>query len=237
MLGIIGAMVPEVAALTQAMTDPEVTRRAGMMFYRGTIDGKECVVVQSGIGKVNAAMCAQILADLFPVTAIVNTGVAGSLDASLNIGDAVVASDAVQHDMDTSHFGDPIGQIPGMDVYAFPADERLAALALKAAEEAVPEMTVRRGRVVSGDQFISSSEKKAWLTEVFGASCTEMEGAAVAHAAYRNGLPWLVIRAISDKADDSAEMDYPSFLALASERQTRWTRQLIRLYEPAGREA
>ena len=231
MLGIIGAMVPEVEALTAVMEETEVTRKAGMAFYRGKIEGRECVVVQSGIGKVNAAMCAQILCDLFPVTAIVNTGVAGSLDPSLDIGDAVVASDAVQHDMDTSHFGDPIGQIPGLDVFAFPADDRLADLAMEAAKEAVPEMTVRRGRIVSGDQFICTSDKKDWLVKTFGASCTEMEGAAVAQAAYRNGVPWLIIRAISDKADDSAEMDYPTFLAMAAARQTAWTKELIRRYE------
>ena len=232
MLGIIGAMTAEVEALTSVMTEEKLTAKAGMTFYEGKIDGRQCVVVQSGIGKVNAAMCAQILADLFPVTAIVNTGVAGSLDAALDIGDAVVATDAVQHDMDTSHLGDPVGQIPGLPVYAFPADENLAALALAAAKTVVPEMTVRRGRVVSGDQFICTSEKKDWLVKTFGASCAEMEGAAVAQAAWRNHLPWLVIRAISDKADDSAEMDYPSFVTMAAARQTAWTRELIRLYEP-----
>lgn len=230
MLGIIGAMKDEVAQLKEAMSGVEISMVAGMEFYKGTIGGKEVVVVQSGIGKVNAAVCAQALIDRYGVDGIVNTGIAGSLKAEINIGDMVLSTDAVQHDVDATIFGDPAGQIPNMEVFSFVADERLRSLAKQCCQQVNPELGVFEGRVVSGDQFVSSREKKEWLEETFGGYCTEMEGAAIAHASYLNKVPFLIVRAISDKADDSAQMDYPEFERQAILHSTRLTKALIQAW-------
>ncbi len=215
MIGIIGAMEEEVAKLTSQMENVTVTRRASMDFYQGTLNGREAVIVRSGIGKVNAGICAQILADLFQVDMFINTGIAGSLDAKIDIGDIVLSSDSLQHDMDAVAFGYEPGVIPRMETSVFPADERLTALAKAACEKVNPEIHVFIGRVVSGDQFIADDAKKQYLLKQFHPMCTEMEGAAIAQAAYLNGIPYLIIRAISDKADGSAHMDYPAFEAAA----------------------
>lgn len=231
MLGIIGAMDEEVARLKEQMEDAQVQTWAGMEFYRGRINGKEAVVVRSGIGKVNAAVCAQILADRYEVSAIVNTGIAGSLDGKIDIGDIVLSTDALQHDMDATNFGYPLGQIPRMEVLSFQADRRLLELARVCCKEVNPDIHVYEGRVVSGDQFVSSQEKKEWLIRNFKGSCTEMEGAAIAQAAYLNGIPFLIIRAISDKADNSATMDYPAFEAQAIDHSVNLMLEMIRRYE------
>lgn len=217
MLGIIGAMDQEVAKLKEVMTDVKVQKIATWEFYEGKLNGADVVVVKAGIGKVNAACCTQSLIDHFPVKWVVNTGIAGSLQAKIDIGDIVLATDAVEHDMEVSVFGYEPGHVPGMETLAFPMDEALRKIAKEACEKVNPEISVYEGRVVTGDQFISSKEKKQWLTDTFAGYCTEMEGGAIAHAAYLNNVPCLVVRAISDKADDSAEMDYPTFEAKAIE--------------------
>ncbi|HCD42838.1 MAG TPA: 5'-methylthioadenosine/adenosylhomocysteine nucleosidase [Lachnoclostridium sp.] len=211
MLGIIGAMDVEVAEVKKTMDNVTVETIAAMDFYRGILKGKEAVVVRSGIGKVNAAVCTQILADHYHVTAVINTGIAGSLKNEINIGDVVLSTDTVHHDMDATGFGYPAGQIPQMKEFAFRADERLRNLAEECCREVNPDIGVFTGRVVSGDQFISDRVKKQWISQTFGGFCTEMEGAAIAQAAYLNHIPFLIIRAISDKADDSANMDYSEF--------------------------
>ena len=221
MLGIIGAMDEEVLEIKNALTDVSVETVTGMDFYRGKVNGKEVVVVRSGIGKVNAAVCSQILVDRFGVEAIVNTGIAGSLRAEINIGDIVLSTDSVQQDMDATGFGYPAGQIPRMDTFAFPADEKLLNLAKECCARVNPDIQAFTGRVVSGDQFISDKEKKQWLTETFDGSCTEMEGAAIAQVCYLNHIGCLIIRAISDKADDSANMDYQEFEAKAIEHSVK----------------
>ena len=209
-IGIIGAMELEVDTLKARMSVTARTTRAGMEFFEGTLGGVPVVIVRCGIGKVNAAICVQILADLFQVTHVINTGVAGSLNAALDIGDIVISRDVIHHDMDVRVFGYPLGQVPQLDTLAFPGDETLIRLAMDSCEEANPGLHTAVGRIVSGDQFISDKEIKNRLITEFHADCTEMEGAAIAHAAYLNGLPFVIIRAISDKADDSAEMDYPA---------------------------
>ena len=214
-VGIIGAMDEEVSKLKECLTEAEVTTIAGMDFYKGYLSGKEVVVVRSGIGKVNAAICAQILADRFSVSVIINTGIAGSLNAKIDIGDIVLSRDALQHDMDAVGFGYDLAVIPRMKESVFRGDEILIRLAKEACEDNLKDISVFEGRVVSGDQFISDQKKKEWLVSHFQADCTEMEGAAIAHAAYLNRIPFLIIRAISDKADDSAHMDYPAFEAMA----------------------
>lgn len=211
MIGIIGAMEEEVAALKAEMEVEEVLEKASMTFVKGRICGKDVVVVRSGIGKVNAGICAQILVDMFGVDALINTGVAGSLDADIDIGDIVISTDAVQHDVDATTFGDPIGQIPRLDTFSFPADAKLVEAARLANEEVNTDIHTFTGRVVSGDQFIAGNEKKDYLVRTFDGKCAEMEGAAIAQTAYLNKVPYVIIRAISDKADNSAVMDYPTF--------------------------
>lgn len=231
MLGIIGAMAQEVRQLKDAMEQPRIETVAGMEFYRGTIGGKEAVVVQSGIGKVSAGICAQILVDRFGVDGIINTGIAGSLKAEINIGDLVMSTDALQHDVDAVNFGYEPGQIPQLPVKAFPTDDRLRKLAMELCARVNPDIRAHEGRVLTGDQFISDKAKKQWLTSTFGGACTEMEGAAIAQAAYLNQVSVLIIRAISDKADDSASMDYGAFEELAILHSVRLTRALIEAWE------
>ena len=216
-LGIIGAMQLEVETLLGIMEDKKVSSHAGSTFYEGKLEGLDVVVVQCGVGKVNAAICAQILCSCFGVTHLVNTGIAGSLCADLDIGDMVVSVDAMYHDFDCVHFGYEMGRVPGMYVTAFPADAKMMELALAAAEEVNPGHT-KTGRVASGDLFVAEKSAKERIIERTKALCTEMVGPAIAHTAYRNNIPFVILRAISDKADDSAEMDYPTFERIAAHR-------------------
>ena len=208
-LGIVGAMEVEVDALKNAMKDPLPVLYAGMEFYSGSLEGVDAVVVKCGVGKVNAAMCTQILCDCFGVTHLVNTGIAGSLDEELRIGQMVVSCAVLHHDFDCTTFGYAPNQIPGMPEFFMP-EWNLVRLAVQAADEGGVG-TLRSGIVASGDQFISDSATKQRIKETTRALCVEMEGAAIAQTAFRNGVPFVIIRAISDNADDCAEFDYPSF--------------------------
>lgn len=226
-IGIIGAMDLEVEALKQEMAVANIVTRASMDFYEGTLNGTDVVIVKSGIGKVNAALCAQILADLFGVTHIINTGVAGSLNTALDIGDILVSTDAVHHDMNVTIFGYQLGEVPGLGLREFPADRHMIDVALETCREVNPDITVRPGKVASGDQFISSKETKQFIIDNFQADCAEMEGASIAHAAHLNSIPFVIIRAISDKADDSAEMDYPTFEREAAKHSSKLVASMI----------
>ena len=226
-LGIIGAMEQEVEALLARMEEKSESEKAGSRFYDGLLEGLPVTVVQCGVGKVNAALCTQILCDCFGVTHLVNTGIAGSLCADLDIGDLVVSQDAMYHDVDAVAFGYPMGKVPGMDVTAFPADDTLVGYAFAAAESDNPGHT-KIGRVASGDQFVASRAVKERIIQLTKGLCTEMEGAAIAQTAYRNGIPFVILRAISDKADDSAEMDYPSFERIAAHRCAAVTLELAK---------
>ena len=227
MIGIIGAMEEEVAALKEDMDIQETVEQASMVFCKGKLCGKDVVVVRSGIGKVNAGICAQILVDRFRADMLINTGIAGSLDARIDIGDMVISTDALHHDMDATIFGDVIGQIPRMDTLAFPADEELVQKAAKANEKANPDIRTFTGRVASGDQFISSGEAKEKIVENFHPLCVEMEGAGIAQAAYLNKVSYVIIRAISDKADNSATLDYPTFERQAIAHSVRLMKELL----------
>ena len=227
-IGIIGAMELEVEELKSQMEEVCVKEKASMEFYQGTLNGKEVVVVRSGIGKVNAAVCTQILVDDFQAEAVINTGIAGSLKAEINIGDIVVSTDALQHDMDAREFGYPKGQIPQMNVFSFKADETLRKVAAECCKKANPDIQVFEGRVVSGDQFISSKEIKDALIAEFHPDCTEMEGASIAQAATLNNIPYVVIRAISDKADGSAQEDYPTFEKKAAEHCAKLVQEMMK---------
>lgn len=227
-IGIIGAMEIEVTTLKERMQVEEIVTIASMDFFKGTYHGKNVVVVRSGIGKVNAAICTQILADRFHATAIINTGIAGSLQASIDIGDIVISSDALQHDMDATGFGYPVGVIPQMETSDFTANAQLMEIARNACAKVNPDIHTHVGRVVSGDQFISDNDKKAFLKETFDGLCTEMEGAAIAQAAYLNHIPFVILRAISDKADGSAQMDYPEFEAAAARHSINLVDEMIK---------
>ncbi|MGN0355679.1 MAG: 5'-methylthioadenosine/adenosylhomocysteine nucleosidase [Muricoprocola sp.] len=227
-IGIIGAMEIEVAELKKAMQVNRTVKKAQMEFFEGTLEGAPAVVVRSGIGKVNAAVCTQILVDDFGVEGVINTGIAGSLKAEIDIGDLVLSTDVLHHDMDATGFGYPLGQIPQMDVFSFKADEKMRRLAKRICKRVNPDIKVFEGRIVSGDQFISDKALKNKIIENFGGYCTEMEGAAIAQTAYLNHIPFLIIRAISDKADDSAVMDYPIFEKKAAEHSFRLTKNFVR---------
>ncbi len=211
--GIIGAMESEVTAIKDAMADVRVTRVSGMEFARGSIAGSEVVVVQCGIGKVNAAICAQTLINGFGVDRVVNTGVAGSLTDELTINDFVVSVDAVQHDYDVTAIGFAPGEIPYTGMVAFPADEDMRERAVEAVRRAAPTSRVLEGRVCSGDQFIATTEQRERIVSTFGGLCAEMEGAAIAQVCHLNGTPYVIIRAISD---DSDGMTYEEFQAEAA---------------------
>lgn len=226
-IGIIGAMDEEVSILKDSMEVEKVVNKASMDFFQGKLSNKEVVIVRSGIGKVNAAVCTQILVSEFGASSVINTGVAGSLRNEINIGDIVLSVDALQHDMDATGFGYEPGIIPRMDVSVFQADERLVNLAKEVNEAVNTDIATFVGRVVSGDQFISDKEKKQYLISQFDGFCTEMEGAAIAQTAYLNNIPYLVIRAISDKADNSAEMDYSEFERKAIEHTVKLVTELV----------
>lgn len=228
MLGIIGAMDSEVQELKNEMPDAKITSVAGMDFYEGHIHDKDVVVVKCGIGKVNAAICTQILADRYKVDSVINTGVAGSLNSDIDICDIVISNDAIEHDMDVTALGYERGVIPDMDNSVFHSDSRLIDVAVKSIEEANLSVKIFTGRVVSGDQFIAGKEKKDDLVNTFAGDCAEMEGASIAHVAYVNNIPCLIIRAISDKADGSAEMDYPTFEKKAAANSIKILKQLIK---------
>ena len=228
-LGIIGAMTVEVATLKENMENKHISTHAGMEFCEGILEGITAVVVQSGVGKVNAAMCAQILCSCYGVTHLINTGIAGSLCAELDIGDLVISEDVMHHDFDCTGFGYPMGQVPGMDVLSYPADKALVDKAFSAAQAVNPGHG-KIGRIASGDQFVCDKTLKSHIVDVTDALCTEMEGAAIAQTAYRNNVPFVIVRAISDKADDSAEMDYPTFEAIAAARCAQVTALLAKSF-------
>ena len=227
MLGIIGAMDEEVAQIKEKMTDVTVTSVAGMDFYQGKLGGKDAVVVRSGIGKVNAGMCSQILADRFHISAIVNTGIAGSLRAEINIGDIVVSTDAVQHDMDTSPIGDPVGFVSKIGLVEIPCDNVLREKLVRAAK-GVSDLRVHEGVIATGDQFIADGDTRKRIHDRFHAKAVEMEGGAVAHACYMHGVPCGIIRSISDQANGNSTMDYPTFVRLAAVHSAAVVERLLR---------
>ena len=215
--GIIGAMEEEVESLRKELTGAKTTTLAGMEFYEGKMDGVDVVIVRCGMGKVNAGICANTLINNFRCTKVINTGVAGSLDNQIDIGDIVVSVDACQHDFTVEDIGFKKGEIPYTGLSAFPADATMRKKAVEAVHAAAPDVQVFEGRVCTGDQFISSKEQKETIKSNFGGMCCEMEGGAIAQVCYLNDTPFVIIRAISDKADDSEEMNYELFKKDAAE--------------------
>ena len=209
MIGIIGAMESEVESIFANMTSKEKININNLTFYKGLLFNKDVVVVKCGIGKVNAALCTQLLILTFKVDKIINTGIAGATGKGLTIYDFVVSSQAVYHDFDTSFFGYKLGQVPGMEEI-FKADEDLQKLALQAFEksELAKNHKIQNGLIASGDQFISGGERKSFIINNFHPLCVEMEGCAIAHTCFANNIPFVIIRCMSDCADDSAVETY-----------------------------
>lgn len=219
-IGIIGAMEEEITLVKELMNDITVSEIAGLTFYMGRINDTDLVVVRSGIGKVNAAMCTQILIDRFEVKAIINIGVAGAIADDLGIGDIVLSTKLIEHDFDVTAFGHKKGVIPRMDSSVFIADDKLIDMASDAAKD-LKDVYVKKGIVVSGDVFVSSSELKDSLQTEFNADCAEMEGAAIAHVCMLNKMPFLVIRAMSDKANGEAPGNFDEFVFEAAKNSKK----------------
>ena len=226
-IGIIGAMDVEVNSLKNSANITKTTEIAAMEFCEGTLGKKDVVIVKCGMGKVNAGICSNTLINDFGCTKIINTGVAGSLDNQIDIGDFVISTDAVQHDFDVEAIGFKKGEIPYTGLYAFPADETMRAAAVKAVKEASPDNHVFEGRVCSGDQFISKKEQKDKITSNFGGMCCEMEGAAIAQTCYLNKTPFIIIRTISDKPDETEIVEYKDFEAEAAAKCAKIVKNMV----------
>lgn len=222
--GIIGAMSVEVDALKAQIKEAKTESISGIEFVSGILYGQEVVVAQCGIGKVFAAMCAQTMILAYKVDRIINTGVAGTLCDKLSILDIAVASGVVQHDMDTSPLGDPVGLISGINIVTFPSSDSLARNIIECASSI--GVNCVHGIIASGDQFIGDKKKKEWIRSTFDAVACEMEGAAIGHVCYVNGVEFAVVRAISDSASGEALMEYPEMVQKASAQST----QMIRLF-------
>lgn len=227
-IGIIGAMSEEVDGLVATLRRHRVKSYMGIEFHTGTIHSKRVVIAKCGIGKVFAAACATAMILKFAPRLIVNTGVGGALTSDLRCGDIVVADRLVQHDMDTSAIGDPVGLVSGINKIFFESD-RYAVTDLIAAGEQL-SLPVKRGVVATGDKFVADAQTKSSIVSAFGANVCEMEGAAIAQVAYISQTPFVVVRAISDGADDSSRMDYPTFLNLAAKNSELMTLALVKKY-------
>ena len=226
MIGIIAAMDVEMKSLRSYMENTETEVISGIRFVRGTLEGKDVVTAVCGIGKVFAALCAQTMILHYQPRCIINTGVAGTLTDALTIGSIAVSSAVVQHDMDTSPLGDPIGLISGINKVELPADRLLTGQLSACAK--VMGIKTATGVIASGDQFVASAERKAFIVEHFKAIACEMEGAAVGQVCYVNKVPFCVLRAISDSADGSSHMDYPTFVQMAAEQSVALLRRFMR---------
>ena len=228
-IGIIGAMDAEVNGLIRKLDEHKIDSVGGMEFHTGRLLGREVVIARCGVGKVFAAMCCEAMIIRYAPSLIVNTGVAGALDKNLRRADIVVAEKLCQHDMDTSALGDEKGLISGINKVYFESDGgAIDALMLSGYELGI---TVKRGVVATGDKFVTSDEDRERIVSQFGASACEMEGGAIAHTAFVNNTPFVVIRAISDGADDDSAMDFPAFLAVAAKKSEALTLALVEKYQ------
>ena len=230
-IGLIGAMNEEISAFLKVMENSKKIRWGKIDFYEGSIKNQKVVMACSGIGKVNAAACVQMMADRFAIDALIFTGIAGGLDPRLNVGDVVISEDAVQYDFDSSQFGYDVGMVPRLWKKYFYGDRALIVLFRKAAEVVFkedPKTQAVIGRVLSGDSFVSSAGKAEFLRKNFQGHCVEMEGAAAAQICYLNNIPFVIIRSISDRADQSAQVDYKTFTSLAVYNSTVLVKEVFK---------
>lgn len=220
-IAIIGAMDLETEQLKALMTIGEKKVVAGITFFDGKLKEQDVIVATCGVGKVNAAVCTQIMISEFDAGAVINTGVSGAIHHSLNVGDIVISTDCLQHDVDCTAFGYSHGMIPRMETSVFPADAALVELAYEVSHAHIKDHQVFKGRIVSGDQFVASPDRKDFIEKVFSAYTTEMEGASIAHVCHLNQVPFVIIRAMSDKADGSAHVNFDEFAVMAAENSNR----------------
>jgi adenosylhomocysteine nucleosidase len=226
-IGIIAAMNEELEILLKDMHVQSTEEKAKMTFNKGSLWGKEVIAVVCGVGKVNAAICTQILASEYKVDKVINVGVAGGIGKDIYPGDVVIANNLVEHDMDTTAFGDKHGQIPRLDTFDFKCDDELVKIALEACDEA-KDIKTFLGRIVTGDQFVANIEKIQWLSSEFEAFACEMEGGSIAHTCYLNSIPFVVIRSISDNANNGAHMDFEKFVPIGVKNSTTILEKMIK---------
>ncbi len=236
MVGIIGAMAVEVENLLERMEEKASRTVSGIVYHEGKIAGTECVVAQCGVGKVAAAVCAQTLILRYSPRAVVNVGVAGGIGKEIRIGDVVVSTGLVQHDVDTSALGDPKGMISGLNLVTLPASRPLADLTLAAARGLYGPQRVHAGVVATGDQFVGDADRLKRIAEEFGACACEMEGGSIAQVCWMNGVPFVAVRSISDNADERAAVDFGAFAARSAHETAGLVEKILpRAEEAAGR--
>ncbi len=211
-LGIIGAMEEELVLIRNKINAKAIKTKAGKTFYKGEYMGVDIILTECGVGKVNAAVTTQILIDDFTVEKVICTGVAGALNRALNVKDTVISKDVIQHDIDVSEDGYPKGYIPRLKIREIKADNDLIITAVNASKKILSDNKVHVGRILTGDQFIASDEASERLRKEFNGDCVEMEGGAIAQTCYLNNVPFVIIRSISDNANNMASTDYDSFV-------------------------
>ncbi len=224
-IGIIGALNQEIEALRDIIDGVKTEKISSVDFYSGKISGTDVIVAAAGVGKVNAAVTAQTMIFKFAPDLIINVGAAGGLSPKLGIGDIAVASAVAEHDMDTTAIGDPKGLISGLDTVFIDCDKAIADLMEQAAKKT--GLATERGVIASGDQFIHTNEERERIIREFNAIATEMEGASIGHVCAMNGVPFGVLRAISDGANSGSVMDYPTFAAMAAKNSTQIIKYML----------
>lgn len=226
-IAIIAAMQPELDVLQQRLANLQTSYTGAVTFHQGTLAGHTVVLALSGIGKVNAAMTTALLLAQFHPNLVINTGSAGGVGEGLHTGDVVIGAQTAHHDVDVTAFGYQHGQVPQLPV-RFDADARLMAAAEQAAT-AFTGAAVRRGLIVSGDQFIDSATKISTIKQHFAdVEAVEMEAAAIAQVCHQQTVPFVVIRAISDAGDDNASVSFDTFLQTASAHSAQMVCDLVR---------
>lgn len=229
-IGIIGAMEIEVEGIIKQMKNVKTFTLNTIDYYEGRIFDVDIVVAKCSPGKVNAAICSQIMIYKFTPSVIINTGVAGGLDPSLNVGDMVIATSLSQHDVDTSAIGDEIGYISGIGMINIPCTEKIVDIIYNSKDDSM-EFNLLKGHISTGDSFVCDALRSEWIYKTFNALAVEMEGCAIGQVCYLNNVDFGVIRSISDSADDSADMSYSQFMELASANSISLTLNFIKSYK------
>jgi adenosylhomocysteine/aminodeoxyfutalosine nucleosidase len=225
MTGILCAMVEELEPVLEYMNIKEKTVHANNTYYLAEFEGRDVVLAYSKIGKVNASVTATVMIEKFGVDVLLFSGVAGGVDEDLNIGDLIVATHVCQHDVDLSVFGYKHGFIPESEIF-FDCDASLVNLAQKVAKTL--NVPLKKGIIASGDQFVHSKNRKEWIQEVFGASAIEMEGGAVGCVCWNEGVPFFMLRAISDTAEEGAGVDFDEFLEESSKTSAKFLIEMLK---------
>lgn len=229
MLGIIGAMESEVDGLKAKMSDKKIETISGVEFALGKIGNTDVVVAKAGVGKVNAAVTAQTMILRYNTDALINIGVAGGIDSNLSIGDIVVADKVVEHDMDTTAVGDEPGFITGIDRVYMDCDKSLSELLIKCSTDT--GLNTLSGIIATGDIFVAEDSIRNKIKNVFNGAAAEMEGAAIGHVCTMNNVPFAVLRAMSDCANDDSKVDFPTFAAKAAENSIDIITRFLLSYE------